>query len=378
MVAINNLATINQTFGFDIGDEVIASAARTLRRRLRGGDTIGRYSSNKFGIVLSDCGPGAMRIAADRFLKAVRNGVIETSACQLSATVSIGGVLMPDQAATVQDVISHALQALDDAKTQRQRNIQIADEVSKALDRHRMRLLLQPIVDTQTLVPRHYECLLRMERDDGTLISAGEFIAVAEQLGMSHLIDQRTLELAVDILKRYPNIHLALNVSGLTPANQEWLMALQHLTAGRRSLTERLLIEITETAVISDTDQTVLFVDTVKELGCKVAIDDFGAGYTSFKSLKLLNVDMVKIDGSFIRNLAQDPQDLVFIRALRELARSLGMETVAEWVQDQMTVDILRTAGIDMLQGYFCGEPMAPEAVAAHALAQAAALPRRS
>jgi diguanylate cyclase (GGDEF)-like protein len=395
MVAINNLATINQTFGFDIGDEVIASAARTLRRRLRGGDTIGRYSSNKFGIVLSDCGPGAMRIAADRFLKAVRNSIIETSACQLSATVSIGGVLMPDQAAAVQDVISHALQALDDAKTrrfdcfaayeprpgqatQRQRNIQIADEVSKALDKHRMRLLLQPIVDTQTLVPRHYECLLRMERDDGTLISAGEFIAVAEQLGMSHLIDQRTLELAVDILKRYPDIHLALNVSGLTPANQEWLTALQHLTAGRRSLTERLLIEITETAVISDTDQTVLFVDTVKELGCKVAIDDFGAGYTSFKSLKLLNVDMVKIDGSFIRNLAQDPQDLVFIKALRELARSLGMETVAEWVQDQTTVDILRTAGIDMLQGYFCGEPMAPDAVAAHALAQATALPRHS
>jgi EAL domain-containing protein (putative c-di-GMP-specific phosphodiesterase class I) len=138
-----------------------------------------------------------------------------------------------------------------------------------------------------------------------------------------------------------------------------------------------LLIEITETAVISDTDQTVLFVDTVKEMGCKVAIDDFGAGYTSFKSLKLLNVDMVKIDGSFIRNLAQDPQDLVFIKALRELARSLGMETVAEWVQDQTTVDILRSAGIDMLQGYFCGEPMAPEAVAKHALATTAALSRR-
>ncbi len=381
MVAINNLATINRTFGFDIGDEVVASAARTLRRRLRGGDTIGRYSSNKFGIVLSDCGAGAMRIAADRFLKAVRNAVIETSACQLSATVSIGGVLMPDQASTVQDVISYALQALDNAKTrrtdcfaayearpgqatQRQRNIQIADEVSTALEKHRMRLMLQPIVDCETLVPRHYECLLRMERNDGSLVSAGDFIAVAEQLGMSHLIDRRTLELAVDILKRYPDINLALNVSGLTPGNQEWLVALQHLTAGKRSLTERLLIEITETAIISDVDQTILFVDTVKELGCKVAIDDFGAGYTSFKSLKLLDVDMVKIDGAFIRNLAQDPQDLVFIKALRDLARSLGMETVAEWVQDQTTVDILRTAGIDLLQGYFCGEPIPPEQLA--------------
>ncbi len=381
MVAINNLATINQTFGFDIGDEVIASAARTLRRRLRGGDSIGRYSSNKFGIVLSDCGAGAMRIAADRVLKAVRNAAHETSACQLAATVSIGGVLIPEQATSVQDAINHALQALDNAKTrrfdsfapyearpgqatQRQRNIKIADEVSSALDQHRMRLMLQPIVDSHTLEPRHHECLLRMEQTDGTLISAGEFIPVAEQLGMSHLIDRRTLELAIDLLKRYPDLRLALNVSGLTPGNQEWLAALHQLSAGRRSLTERLLVEITETAVISEIDQTILFVDTVKELGCKVAIDDFGAGYTSFKSLKLLDIDMVKIDGAFIRNLAQDPQDLVFIKALRDLAKSLGMETVAEWVQDQPTVDILREAGIDMLQGYFCGEPITPEQLA--------------
>ena len=378
MVSINNLAMINQTFGFDIGDEVIAAAARTLRRRLRGGDSIGRYSSNKFGIVLNDCGPGAMRIAADRFLKAVRDTTIDTSACPLSANVSIGGVLIPNQAANVHEALSNALQALDLAKqrrfdcfcpyepragfaTQRQRNIQIADEVISALEQHRMLLMLQPIVDCQTLVAKHYECLLRLERHDGTRISAGEFIPVAEQLGMAHLIDRRTLELAVELLKRYPERSLALNVSGLTPANHEWLHALNQLTAGRRALTERLIIEITETAVISDIDQTIAFVDALKELGCKVALDDFGAGYTSFKNLKLLDIDMVKIDGTFIKNLAADPQDLVFIKALRDLASSLGMETVAEWVQDQQTVDILRAAGIDFLQGYFCGEPALAE-----------------
>ena len=378
MVSINNLAMINQTFGFDIGDEVIAAAARTLRRRLRGGDSIGRYSSNKFGIVLNDCGPGAMRIAADRFLKAVRDTTIDTSACPLSANVSIGGVMIPDQATNVHEALSNALQALDLAKqrrfdcfcafepragfaTQRQRNIQIADEVISALEQHRMLLMLQPIVDCQTLEAKHYECLLRMERHDGTRISAGEFIPVAEQLGMAHLIDRRTLELAVELLKRYPDRSLALNVSGLTPANHEWLAALRQLTADRRALTERLIIEITETAVISDIDQTIAFVDALKELGCKVALDDFGAGYTSFKNLKLLDIDMVKIDGTFIKNLAADPHDLVFIKALRDLASSLGMETVAEWVQDQETVDILRAAGIDFLQGYFCGEPALAE-----------------
>ncbi len=375
MVSINNLTTINQTFGFDIGDEVIAATARTLKRRLRGGDTIGRYSSNKFGIVLNDCGPGAMRIAADRFLKAVRGEVIETSVCQLAASVSIGGVQIPEQASSLQEAVSHALQALDTARQRRfdcfvgyepragqaslrQRNIRIADEVTSALEQNRMTLMLQPIVDCQTLKVKHYECLLRMDRADGSRISAGDFIPVAEQLGMAHLVDHRTLEMTIDILKRHPGIHLAVNVSGLTPSNHEWLQMLHHLTGGRRSLTERLTVEITETAVITEIDQTIAFIDTLKELGCKVAIDDFGAGYTSFKNLKLLAIDMVKIDGTFIKNLADDPKDLFFIKALRDLASNLGMVTVAEWVQDQATVDILREAGIDLLQGYYCGEPI--------------------
>lgn len=380
VVAINNLSMINQTFGFDVGDEVIAATARTLKKRLRGGDILGRYSANKFGVILNDCGPGAMRIASDRFLKAVRDEEIRTSACNVAATVSIGGVLIPDQANTSQQAISNALQALDQAKqkrfdcfvafepsatyeTTRQRNIGIADEVSAALDEHRMMLMLQPIVDAKTLEPKHYECLLRMEKADGSRVSAGEFMPIAEQLGMSRLIDMRTLQLAVDMLKQYPSISLALNISGLTPANHDWLVMLHRLTGGRKALTNRLIVEITETAAISDIDQTVAFCDALKELGCKTAIDDFGAGYTSFKNLKLLNIDMVKIDGAFIKNLATDAQDLVFIRALRDLAHSFNIETVAEWVQDQKTVDILRDAGIHLLQGYFCGEP-----IPAHAL----------
>ena len=374
MVAINNLAMINQTFGFEIGDQVIAAAANTLKSRLRGGDILGRYSANKFGIILNDCGPGAMRISADRFLKSVRDAVITTSSCQISATLSIGGVLVPDQAQSAQDALGNALQALDQAKqkrfdcfmayepnqtqeTSRQRNIAIADEVSAALEQHRMVLMLQPIVDTKTLAVKHHECLLRMEKPDGTMVSAGEFIEIAEQLGMSRLIDMRTLDLAVDLLKRHPKLSLALNVSGLTPTNHDWLVRLHRLTGGRRALTERLVVEITETAAISDIDHTIAFVDALKELGCKTAIDDFGAGYTSFKNLKLLDVDMVKIDGAFIKNLATDPHDLVFIKALRDLAQSFEIETVAEWVQDQRTVDILREVGIDLLQGYFCGEP---------------------
>ncbi|MGQ0672486.1 MAG: putative bifunctional diguanylate cyclase/phosphodiesterase [Hyphomicrobium sp.] len=375
MAAVNNLAVINETFGFDIGDEVIGATARAMKEKLRGGDTLGRYSSNKFGIILNDCGPGAMRIAAERFMKAVRNTSIRTTACQLTATISIGGVILPDQAATVHQALSHSLQALDRAKhrrldcfmayepsptreTARRRNITIADDVISALDDGRMLLVLQPMVSAKTGKPAIYECLLRMARLDGTLVSAGEFIPVAEQLGLSRLVDKRTLELAIGLLKKHPDLKLSVNVSSLTASDHDWVVTLHRMSGGRREITSRLIVEITETAAIHDIDQTVAFVDTLKELGCEVAIDDFGAGYTSFKNLKILNVDMVKIDGAFVKNLKDDSSDQVFIKTLIELARTFDMETVAEWVGDQHSADYLAEVGITYLQGFHYGMPL--------------------
>jgi EAL domain-containing protein (putative c-di-GMP-specific phosphodiesterase class I) len=198
-------------------------------------------------------------------------------------------------------------------------------------------------------------------KPDGSLVSAGEFIPVAEQLGLSRLIDRRVQELAVDLLRQYPTVRLAVNVSGLTASDHEWLVALHRLTGGRKQLLQRLTIEITETAAIQDLDQSIAFVDTLKELGCSVAIDDFGAGYTSFKNLKLLKVDMVKIDGGFVKNLADDSSDQVFIKTLIELANTFGMATVAEWVTNEKTVEILEAAGITYMQGFHFSRPMPAE-----------------
>lgn len=385
MAAVNNLTLINENFGYDSGDEVIAATARIIKGKLRGGDTLGRYSSNKFGIILNDCGPGAMRIAAERFMKAVRDAAIKTGSCQVSATLSVGGVIIPDQATTPHEVVSHALYALDRAKqrrvdcfmayepspmreTARRRNITIADDVTAALDQNRMWLVLQPLIDCKTGKHALYECLLRMEKPDGTTVSAGEFITVAEQLGLSRLIDRRTLELSIPLLRKHPDLRLSLNVSSLTASDHEWVVTLHRLTGGDKQITNRLTIEITETSVIHDVDQTVAFVDTLRELGCRVAIDDFGAGYTSFKNLKVLNVDMVKIDGEFVKDLSKDQNGAVFIKTMVEIARTFGMETVAEWVGDQQTADFLTAAGITYLQGFLFGQPLSIAEFEAQAL----------
>lgn len=378
MVAINNLAVVNETFGHHVGDEVIATVVNAIKRKLRGGDSLGRYSANKFGIILNDCGPGAMHIAAERFMRGVRELTIRTSGVQVQATVSIGGVVLLDHAHTVHQALSCALQALDKAKqhrlegftayepnaaieTTRQRNVAIVDEVISALEAGRMRLALQPMIGSRSGKAEIYECLLRMERPTGELVSAGEFIEIAEQLGLSRMLDKRTLEMAIGLLKRHPMLTLSVNVSSLTANEPDWLSALRRLTADDPALLQRLIVEITETSVIIDMDLMKSFVDTLREMGCRIAIDDFGAGYTSFKNLKALKVDMVKIDGAFVKDLMADKADQAFIRTMVDLARNFELETVAEWVGDEQSVRFLSQAGIDYLQGFHFGHPIPAE-----------------
>ena len=374
IASINNLSIINENFGFEVGDAVIASVGRLIQGHLRGGDTLGRYSSNKFGVILNDCGPGSMQVAAERFLKAVRQASFRSSDCPISSTISIGAVLVPLQATTVPTAIGRALQALDKARigrsdmfvayepspakeSIRQRNIAIANDVASALEENRMRLVLQPIVGSDTGRAAFYECLLRIAKPDGSTIGAGEFIEFAEQLGMSRLIDRRVLELAIDILKRIPEVTLSLNVSTRTCADPDWLVLLHRLTGGQARFTKRLIVEITETTAISDLDQTVAFVDTLKEMGCRVGIDDFGAGHTSFRTLKHLNCDLVKLDGAFVKNVVNDASDRIFVRMMAEMGAAFGVETVAEWVADGPTADIVAGLGITYMQGFHFARP---------------------
>jgi diguanylate cyclase (GGDEF)-like protein len=374
LVGVNDLTLINETYGYDVGDELIAIVGLRLGRVVRGKDCLGRFSSNKFGVVLHDCDAEGVEAIARRLMAVVGDSIVDTSVGAVAATVSIGAVLLPQNASSAQNAMGHALQTLDEARTnrsdhfccyvpcerqesERRRNVGIADDIIRALNDRRMMIALQPIVTSRSHEPELYECLLRMRRLDGSVVSASEFIHVAEQFGLSKLIDYRVLELAVDLLRAMPKIKLALNVSATTATDPQWMAALEGFTGNDRSLTERLTVEITETTAISDIKAAIKFVSTLKALGCRVALDDFGAGYTSFRSLRELGVDMVKIDGSFIENLGTDAEDEMFVRTLIDLARSFGVVTVGEWVSDERTVKLLEKAGVSYMQGYFFGAP---------------------
>ena len=189
----------------------------------------------------------------------------------------------------------------------------------------------------------------------GEMIPNGQLIPVAEQLNLMRLLDHRVLEIALQKLFDEHKVNLAINISANTIADSSWLDCLVANIGNKPHIGQRLTIEITETTLLGDLAYTNEFVNKLHALGCKVAIDDFGAGYTSFQNLKMLDVDVVKIDGSFVANMRNSEDDKFFVKTMNDLAKHFNIKTVAEWVEHEEDVITLREIGIDYLQGFYFG-----------------------
>jgi diguanylate cyclase (GGDEF)-like protein len=375
VASVDRLAMINDSFGFDAGDEVIMGVGEKLARSLRGSDVIGRTAGNKFGVLLKNCREHEINVVAARLRANVRGNGIETRSGQVHATCSVGAVWLPQGGATSQEAMLRAEQALDKARangrdgfavyepspqreTARLRQMQIADEVVLALKEKRLKLAYQPIIGARSRKVSHYECLLRMVKPDGSILTAGHFVPAAEQMGIVQLVDRFALEAAIDKLRAHKDVTLAVNVSGTASSDPAWLHDFVDYVRVARDVAPRLIVELTETAALHHFEENAQFVSQLREVGVRVAIDDFGAGYTSFRNLQLLHVDTVKIDGSYVKNLSQSPENQVFVRTLVGLARSFDIKTVAEWVGSEDDAALLQNFGVDYFQGFFFGEPV--------------------
>ena len=375
LLAVDNLSLINDSYGFDIADEVIVGVGQRLRGLARRVDAVGRYSGNKFGLVLRNCSKERLIAVTERLLASVRDQVIQTSRGPVATTVSAGCVSLPAHAQTVEQALSHAEDALAVAKQMhrdsyvmytpsrerekvRQYNMNVTDELVSALNERRICLAYQPVVSSVTGEVMMHECLIRLVLPDGSIAAAGNFVPIAEKLGLIGLLDFRAMELTMETLRTRPDVKLSLNVSGRTTSDHMWLDTLVSQLRADRSLASRLIVEITETVALQEIAGSAEFVTTLRELGCQVAIDDFGAGYTSFRNLKTIEVDLVKIDGSFVQDLVTNQDNQFFVRTLVELAHNFRLPIVAEWVGNAEEVAMLRDFGVEYLQGFFLGEPM--------------------
>ena len=238
-----------------------------------------------------------------------------------------------------------------------QRGLAVGAAVRAALRQNRLLFAFQPVVCAATGKVDYFECLLRMRDEDGSIISGGEFLTIVEELGWIGVIDRYVLKKTVQDLAADPEVRLGFNISGMTAGDRRWLRSLTALLGHRRDLACRLVIEITETAALGDIAESVRFVDTLRHAGCRVALDDFGAGHTSLRHLQNLPVDIVKIDGSLVRNLTSRPQTRIFLRHLLGLINGLGLTTVAECVENAEDAALLRAEGVGYLQGHHFGRP---------------------
>jgi len=237
------------------------------------------------------------------------------------------------------------------------RSLAIWARVQAALRQDRLLFAFQPVVCAATGRIDYFECLLRMREVGGGIVAGGEFITTIERLGLIEFIDNFVLEQTVRELASCPGISLGLNVSSLSACDGGWLRSLISLVRHRPGLARRLVVEITETAALADIEESARFVETLHNVGCRVALDDFGAGHTSLRHLQILAVDIVKIDGAFVQNLADSPEQRLLLRNLLDLIQGFGFRTVAEGVENADDAARVCAEGVDFLQGYHLGPP---------------------
>lgn len=370
----------NDSFGHAAGDDLIMGVAEMLRARLRGSDVLARLGGDEFAVILRECDREAAERVATDILDRIRCSPFRLPGIDdpVRVTASVG-VNVFDGAHTGEawDLLAIAEVAMYQAKDRggdthavhdpadgRQadmaQRVHWVQAIREALEHDRFELFSQPILDIARGVMSHQELLIRLREPDGRIVAPGLFLPIAESAGMMRAIDRWVVAEGIALAAQHrgddrPIYEINLSAQSLADETLPDLIAREIERGGVAPA--QLLFEITETVAITNLAQAQEFVGRLKALGCSFALDDFGAGYGSFYYLKHLPFDYLKIDGEFIRTLTKSRDDQVIVRSIVETARGLNKKTVAEFVEDEETLQMLRAWGVDYAQGYHVAKP---------------------
>jgi diguanylate cyclase (GGDEF)-like protein len=379
IIDIDGLKGINDSLGHHAGDTLIRRVAGIMRERVRTTDIVARLSGDEFAVLMPQTDTaGALQLGED-----LRAQVAESSAPGPDgggATISVGITMFGgERGVGAEAVLVAADQAMYRAKEegrnqialfqdpkepqrQQQRRQTTSAKIRDALTHDRLSLHTQPIHDLASGGVERYELLLRMTSEDGELLPAASFIEAAERSGMVQELDRwvvvRALELLAAREKEGKPVSLHVNISGVSVADLSVLEFIERRLDEGEADPARCTFEITETARDHNYEAAAGFADRLTEFGCQVAIDDYGAGFGPFHYLKSIPFDLIKIDGSFVRDMPNSDADQLTVQAIVSVARGLGKTTIAEYVQDDVTIQMLREYGVDMAQGYHLGRPV--------------------
>ena len=374
---LDNFKDVNDTLGHQAGDELIASVAHLLGARLRDTDVFARLGGDEFAVLLPRVGPDEAEAVADDLMQAVRKNPSPTAGRSMPLTVSVGiAPFHADAAVTADDLLIEADLAMYNAKetgrdrlifaspeqqAQMENRLSWTERIRKALDEDLFVLYCQPILDLRSNEISQYELLLRMPGTGGELLLPASFLYTAERHDLIRGIDRwvvsRAIQLIADARRAGRELCLEVNVSGRSVADPELPGFIVEQLKAASVDPAQLILEVTETAAIGNMDEARRFVATLADIGCRFALDDFGAGFGSFYYLKYLSLDYLKIDGEFIRNLPASTTDQLILRSIVQMANGLGKKTIAEFVGSAESLQLVRAQGVRYAQGYHVGRP---------------------
>ena len=381
LLDIDQFKDVNDSYGHAAGDTLLRKLGETLQGQLRQSDFLARLGGDEFAVLVRDTSGGVGTQAAKRLVEAVHAQPFSVGDSLIRVSISLGLALLPGQGDTVAEALLHADLAMyaakeagrntwhtfdpgDEKRDEIQARLSIVETIRSALEGGTFLLYAQPILRLDSGSLRRFEILLRLPDDNGGVLMPGGFIPVAERAGLVCEIDRWVVDRSIEMLALADReIEFEINLSGRSLSDVTLLENLRMAIRNGSLDPSQIIFEITETAAVSDLKRAHVFIEELQSMGIRFAIDDFGVGFSSFYYLKHLPVNYLKIDGSFIREMATSTVDQNIVKSMAEMAQSLGLQTVAEFVQDEETLRLLAGYGVDFAQGYFLGEPAPAEAV---------------
>jgi diguanylate cyclase (GGDEF)-like protein len=377
LIDVDLFKNVNDTLGHSAGDQLIGKVADALRERLRDGEVIARLGGDEFAVLVPDGGPEDARSIAEDVLEAIRAVRISSHSGRLrNVSASIGVAPFDSRRLTGEDVLVNADLAMYEAKEAgRDRavayrpagrasshgRVSWPDVIRDGLDEDRFVLQAQPIMNLATGDTGQFELLLRLRDPLGELISPAAFLPAAERYDLIGAIDRwvvtRSIAMLAEENRRGRRLIFEINISGRSAGDPELLALIEHELRTNEVDPAQVIFEITETTAVANIPRAQEFAHRLAALGCRFALDDFGAAFASFYYLKHLPFDYLKIDGEFVRGCVADRTDQLVIKAVVDIARGLGKTTVAEMVGDEETLHLVRDLGVDFVQGFHIGRP---------------------
>ncbi|MCH9694090.1 MAG: EAL domain-containing protein [Gammaproteobacteria bacterium] len=396
-VDIDQLHVINDLIGHQEGDALIRRVAKSLRSNLRDSDVLARLGGDEFAVLLSGCAIDRAHSIAEKIRAAINELTVISANRQLDVSASIGVAAITPETEGIVGVMAAAEIACQSAKDSGRDRVQLFENdnttlirrteeiewigrVQEALREDLFELHCQPVTPlVSSRNAPHFEVLIRLRNKDGEILPPGDFLPAAERYQLMPQVDRWVIRNTMrHVGKSWVDIEQAeavfcINLSGQSLTNTGFLAFVTDELQQSQIPAKNICFEITETAAISNIDEALVFMAKMRKLGCRFSLDDFGAGLSSFGYLKVLPVDYLKIDGSFVREITTDKVSLSMVEAICQIAHTMKLSTVAEFVGDEETVDLLTHIGVDYVQGYYIGKPVPVQEIIEQLLAVSSA-----